>query len=158
MNPKYYALINFVLLKKNSSNDKVINYINDLLKLWDEKRNNFPNKTPLGDVMAKSAQLLYDYMGELNMSKSDVYNKFDNAFITDPKTFNNPKNLYTYFKLTVMLYDGQLKSAEELFTKYDETTYTKLTRRLKKIVSFLAERPMKFLMVPPLFHAMIGQS
>ena len=88
-NPKFNSAI-FVygerILKhmiKNSSGDQKVDYINDLLKLWDEKRNNFPNKTPLGDVMAKSAQLLYDYMGELNMSKSEVYNKFDNAFITD---------------------------------------------------------------------------
>jgi len=147
-NPKFNSAI-FVygerILKhmiKNSSGDQKVDYINDLLKLWDEKRNNFPNKTPLGDVMAKSAQLLYDYMGELNMSKSDVYNKFDNAFITDPKTFNNPKNLYTYFKLTVMLYDEQLKSAEELFTKYDEIS-EKVEREIKnytnKVNKFVSE-------------------
>jgi len=147
-NPKFNSAI-FVygerILKhmiKNSSGDQKVYYINDLLKLWDEKRNNFPNKTPLGDVMAKSAQLLYDYMGELNMSKSDVYNKFDNAFITDPKTFNNPKNLYTYFKLTVMLYDEQLKSAEELFTKYDEIS-EKVEREIKnytnKVNKFVSE-------------------
>ena len=127
---------------KNSAGDQKVDYINDLVKLWDEKRNNFPNKTPLGDVMAKSAQLLYDYMSELNMTKSDVYNKFDNAFITDSKTFNNPKNLYTYFKLIVMLYDEQLKSAEELFTKYDEIS-EKVEREIKnytnKVNKFVSE-------------------
>ena len=92
--------------------------------------------------MAKSAQLLYDYMSELNMTKSDVYNKFDSAFITDSKTFNNPKNLYTYFKLIVMLYDEQLKSAEELFTKYDEIS-EKVEREIKnytnKVNKFVSE-------------------
>ena len=147
-NPKFNSAI-FVygerILKhmiKNSAGDQKVDYINDLVKLWDEKRNNFPKKTPLGDVMAKSAQLLYDYMSELNMTKSDVYNKFDSAFITDSKTFNNPKNLYTYFKLIVMLYDEQLKSAEELFTKYDEIS-EKVEREIKnytnKVNKFVSE-------------------
>jgi len=147
-NPKFNSAI-FVygerILKykiKNSSDEEKINYINDLGNLWNEKRINFPNKTPLGDVLAKSAQLLYDYMNELNMTKSDVYDKFDNAFITDSETFNNPKNLYTYFKLIVMLYDEQLKSAEELFTKYDEIS-EKVEREIKNYTNnvnkFLSE-------------------
>ena len=125
-NPKFNSAI-FVygerILKhmiKNSSADQKVDYINDLVKLWNEKRINFPNKTPLGDVLAKAAQLQYDYISELNMTKSQVYEMFNNAFITDSKTFNNPKNLYTYFGLIVDLYDQELKSAEELFTKYDE--------------------------------------
>ena len=93
-NPKFNSAI-FVygerILKykiENSLEEEKINYINDLAKLWNEKRINFPRKTPLGDILAKSAQLLYDYMSELNMTKSDVYDKFDNAFITDSETFN----------------------------------------------------------------------
>ena len=147
-NPKFNSAI-FVygerILKykiENSSDEEKVNYINDLTKLWNEKRINFPSKTPLGDVLAKSAQLLYDYMSELNMTKSDVYDKFDNAFITDSETFNNPKNLYTYFKLIVMLYDEQLKSAEELFTKYDEIS-EKVEREIKNYTNnvnkFLSE-------------------
>lgn len=148
-NPKFNSAI-FVygerILKykiENSLDEEKINYINDLAKLWNEKRINFPRKTPLGDILAKSAQLLYDYMSELNMTKSDVYDKFDNAFITDSETFNNPKNLYTYFKLIVMLYDEQLKSAEELFTKYDEIS-EKVEREIKNYTNnvnkFLSEQ------------------
>ena len=147
-NPKFNSAI-FVygerILKykiENSLEEEKINYINDLAKLWNEKRINFPRKTPLGDILAKSAQLLYDYMSELNMTKSDVYDKFDNAFITDSETFNNPKNLYTYFKLIVMLYDEQLKSAEEFFTKYDEIS-EKVEREIKNYTNnvnkFLSE-------------------
>ena len=147
-NPKFNSAI-FVygerILKykiENSLDEEKVNYINDLAKLWKEKRINFPRKTPLGDILAKSAQLLYDYMSELNMTKSDVYDKFDNAFITDSETFNNPKNLYTYFKLIVMLYDEQLKSAEELFTKYDEIS-EKVEREIKNYTNnvnkFLSE-------------------
>ena len=81
-------------------------------------------------------------MNELNLSKAEVYDKFDNAFITDAKTFNNPVNLYTYFKLIVMLYDEELKSAEELFTKYDEIS-EKVEREVKnytnKVNKFVSE-------------------
>ena len=147
-NPKFNSAI-FVygerILKhmiKNSAGDQKIDYINDLVKLFEEKRNNFPNKTPLGDVLSKSAKLQYDYMNELNLSKAEVYDKFDNAFLTDSKTFNNPVNLYTYFKLIVMLYDEELKSAEELFTKYDEIS-EKVEREVKnytnKVNKFVSE-------------------
>ena len=147
-NPKFNSAI-FVygerILKhmiKNSAGDQKIDYINDLVKLFEEKRNNFPNKTPLGDILSKSAKLQYDYMNELNLSKAEVYDKFDNAFLTDSKTFNNPVNLYTYFKLIVMLYDEELKSAEELFTKYDEIS-EKVEREVKnytnKVNKFVSE-------------------
>ena len=125
-NPKFNSAI-FVygerILKhmiKNSTADQKVNYINDLVNLWEEKRENFPNKTPLGDILSKSAKLQYDHMKELNMTKLQVYDLFDNAYVTDLKTFNNPINLYTYFGLTVDLFDEGIKSAEELFTKYDE--------------------------------------
>ena len=105
---------------KNSSDDVKLAFINDLMKLWLEKRENFPNKTPLGDILAKSAQLEHDYMKELGASNSDVYNSFEKAYNEDLDSFNNPKNLYTYFQLAVKLYDEELKSASDLFTKYDE--------------------------------------
>ena len=105
---------------KNSSDDIKVAFINDLMKLWLEKRENFPNKTPLGDILAKSAQLEHDYMKELGASNSDVYNSFEKAYNEDLDSFNNPKNLYTYFQLAVKLYDEELKSASDLFTKYDE--------------------------------------
>ena len=125
---------------KNSSADQKVDYINDLVKLWNEKRINFPNKTPLGDVLAKAAQLQYDYMTELNMTKSEVYEIFNSAFITDSNTFNNPKNLYTYFGLIVDLFDQDLKSAEELFTKYDE-----ISEKVEKEIKNYTNKVNKFL-------------
>ena len=94
--------------------------INDLLKLWREKRENSSNKTPLGDILAKSAQLEYDYKNELGISNIEVYTSFEKAYDQDLNSFNNPKNLYTYFQLAVKLYDKNEKTASELFTKYDE--------------------------------------
>tara|TARA_B100000963_G_C22620907_1_gene669898 strand:- start:625 stop:2001 length:1377 start_codon:yes stop_codon:yes gene_type:complete len=104
----------------NSSSSEKVAFINDLLKLWEEKREHFPAKTPLGDIIAKSAQLKYDFKDDLGLNNTEIYEHFDRAYNEDLKSFNNPKNLYTYFKILVNLYDANLKSTEDLFTKYDE--------------------------------------
>tara|TARA_B100000524_G_scaffold346884_1_gene247834 strand:+ start:2156 stop:3532 length:1377 start_codon:yes stop_codon:yes gene_type:complete len=125
-NPKFNSAIYVYgerILKykiNNSQGEEKTLWLNDLLKLWDEKRKFFPNKTPLGDIIAKSAQLQYDFKDELGLSILEIYLNFDRAYNEDLNSFNNPKNLYTYFKLLVQLYDSELKSAEDLFTKYDE--------------------------------------
>ena len=107
---------------KNSTAEEKVQFINDLVLLWVEKRENFSKKAPLGATLAKTAQLQYDNRSILNISNIELYNSFDNAYKSDLKTFNNPKNLYTYFKLTVELYDSGEKAVEELFTKYDEVS------------------------------------
>ena len=98
---------------QNSTGDEKIRFLNDLVLLWQQKRENFPNKTPLGDIIAKSAQLKYDYRNELGLSSSEIYSNFDKAYNEDLSSFNNPKNLYTYFKVLVQLFDENQKSAEE---------------------------------------------
>lgn len=124
---------------KNSAAEEKVEYINDLLKLWQEKRDNFPSKTPLGDILAKSAQLQYDYKNELGLSNSEIYLNFDRAYNEDLNSFNNPKNLYTYFKLLVQLYDENLKSAEDLFTKYDE-----ISEKVEKEIKNYTNKVNKF--------------
>ena len=123
----------------NSSSDEKTSFINDLLKLWQEKREHFPNKTPLGDILAKSAQLQYDYKVDLGLTSSDIYLNFDRAYNEDLSSFNNPKNLYTYFKLLVQLYDNDLKSAEDLFTKYDE-----ISEKVEKEIKNYTNKVNKF--------------
>ena len=124
---------------KNSAAEEKVEYINDLLKLWQEKRDNFPSKTPLGDILAKSAQLQYDYKNELDLSNSEIYLNFDRAYNEDLNSFNNPKNLYTYFKLLVQLYDENLKSVEDLFTKYDE-----ISEKVEKEIKNYTNKVNKF--------------
>ncbi len=104
----------------NSQGDEKINFINDMLKLWQERKAVFPNITPNGTYMAKACQLEYDHREILNKSNEVLYAAFDKAYTTDPKTFTNPKSLYTYFSLIVDLYDSQLKTAQQLFSKYDD--------------------------------------
>ena len=124
---------------KNSTSQEKVSYLNDLLKLWEEKRENFPSKTPLGDILAKSAQLQYDNKNDFGLSNSEIYSNFDRAYNEDLSSFNNPKNLYTYFKLIVQLYDENLKSAEDLFTKYDE-----ISEKVEKEIKNYTNKVNKF--------------
>ena len=104
----------------NSDGDEKINYLNDMLKLWEERKSVFPNITPSGAYLAKACQLEYDHRKILNKTKETLYNSFDTAYTTDAKTFTNPKSLYTYFSLMVDLYDENVKTAQQLFSKYDD--------------------------------------
>ena len=106
-------------IEKSSGAEKV-NYIKDLLKVWEERGVHFASKTPKGEYAAQACQLKYDYRKELNLSDSDLYACFDDAYKLDKATFTNPKSLYTYFSLMVDLYDAKKKSAGELFNKYDD--------------------------------------
>ena len=124
---------------KNSTTQEKVNFLKDLLKLWVEKREHFPNKTPLGDILAKSAQLQYDNKNDFGLSNSEIYSNFDRAYNEDLNSFNNPKNLYTYFKLIVNLYDENLKSAEDLFTKYDE-----ISEKVEKEIKNYTNKVNKF--------------
>lgn len=123
---------------ENSSGAEQVAFIKDLVAMWGERRMHFASKTDEGEFLAKACQLQYDYRKELNMTDSQLYDCFDNAFKTDQATFTNPKSLYTYFKLMVNLYDAGKKPAEDLFTKYDEVSekvesevknYTKLLNK-----------------------------
>lgn len=80
-----------------------------------------------------------DYKTELGLSSSEIYSNFDNAYNEDLNSFNNPKNLYTYFKLLVQLYDDKQKSAEDLFTKYDE-----ISEKVEKEIKNYTNRVNKF--------------
>ena len=104
----------------NSEGDEKINFINDMLKLWEERKVIFPNATPTGTYLAKTCQLEYNYRKILDKSNKALYAAFDNAYTTDSKTFTNPKSLYTYFSLMVDLYDSNAKTAQQLFSKYDD--------------------------------------
>ena len=108
-------------IEKSTGSDKEA-FINDLLKLWDQRAENFPDKTPKGEFEAQSCQFMYDNRGILNKNDEELYNCFDEAYKTDKETFNNPKSLYTYFSLMVQLYDAGNKPAAELFSKYDDVS------------------------------------
>jgi len=99
--------------------DKVA-FINDLLKLWEQRGEHFASKTPKGEYAAQACQLLYDNKKELGKTNDELFECFDAAYKLDKDTFTNPKSLYTYFSLMVDLYDAGKKPAADLFNKYDD--------------------------------------
>lgn len=106
-------------IKKSSGAEKET-LINDLIKLWEERAEHFPSKTPKGEYAAQACQLLYDNKYVMHKNTEELYACFDAAYKLDKETFTNPKSLYTYFSLMVDLYDAKKKTAAELFNKYDD--------------------------------------
>ena len=104
----------------NAAGSEKIDFINDLLKLWDERTANFASRTKTGEYAAKACQLMYDNREVLGTTDVELYECFDAAYKLDPATFTNPKSLYTYFSLMVDLYDAGKKPAKDLFNKYDD--------------------------------------
>ncbi len=106
-------------IDKATGADKVA-FINDLLKLWEQRGEHFASKTPKGEYAAQACQLLYDNKKELGKTNDELFECFDAAYKLDKDTFTNPKSLYTYFSLMVDLYDAGKKPAADLFNKYDD--------------------------------------
>ena len=106
-------------IEKSAGAEKVA-YINDLIKMWDQRAENFASKTPKGEYDANKAQLKYDNKVDLGLTDAQLYEAFDAAFNGDRNTFRSPKSLYIYFKLMVKLYDAKQKTAQQLFDKYDD--------------------------------------
>ena len=107
-------------IENSTSNETKKLYVLDKIDLYNEYLLNFPLKTKKGDIFGKIAKLKYDYRDILSLSLEDIYNDFEKAYSQDLKTFNNPLHLYTYFKLKVALYDMNLRTPSELFSKYDD--------------------------------------
>jgi len=96
----------------------------DLIKLYDQWLENFPtrrNVSVSGDIISSKAQAMLDYK---TADKMEVYKTFDLAYQTDAKSFNNPKELYNYFKTLYDLYKegNQGVTMEQLFNKYEEVS------------------------------------
>lgn len=104
----------------NASGDEKVGYINDLIKLWKDRRTHFASRTPEGEYAAKACQLMFDNKSVLGKTDEELYDCFDAAYTADKETFKNPKSLYTYFYLMVKLYDAGKKPAKDLFNKYDD--------------------------------------
>jgi len=124
----------------NSSGAEQVAHINDLILLWDQARENFASKYPVGEVESDKAQLTYKYRKELNASADKIYNMFDVAYTKDVTNFKSAQGLYTYFSLIVDLYDAKKKSAQQMFDKYDdvieviEKLEKSYTEKLNKLV------------------------
>ncbi|RCW90324.1 hypothetical protein [Winogradskyella arenosi] len=108
---------------ENSTGAEQIAHINDLMSLYDQSRQYFESRYPLGEILADKANLAYKYREVLNKTDQEVYNMFDEAYQKDAANFKSAVGLYTYFSLAVDLYDAGAKTqddAQKLFDKYDD--------------------------------------
>lgn len=103
-----------------AAGDEKVGFLNDLMKLWEDRATHFASKTPKGEYAAKACQLMFDNKSVLGKSDEELFECFDAAYTGDKKSFDNPKSLYTYFYLMVKLYDAGKKPAKDLFNKYDD--------------------------------------
>ena len=104
---------------KNAAAGEKTAFVNDLIALYNESMLNMPNKFPCGKTESKIGQLMFD---KKIGTAATQFNTFDKAFKKDAKTFNNPKSLYTYFKLMVGLFDAKTKNFQELIDLYTIVT------------------------------------
>ena len=89
--------------------------VRELIELWKERLQYFPEKTEAGDVNADIAQLQYD--NRIGTTE-EQFEAFDQAFQQAPESLN-AKSLYTYFYLLVELQDEGKKSLQDVFETYD---------------------------------------
>ncbi|MEY8850159.1 hypothetical protein AB9K26_15170 [Psychroserpens sp. XS_ASV72] len=107
---------------KNASGQEQLNFIKDLMLVWDDGMENFPSKYDLGEVLSDKGLLMYDYQKELGLSDQDVYNAFDKAYKQDIKNFTSAKGLYVYFTKVVDLHKSGNAELQDVFNKYDDVS------------------------------------
>jgi len=113
----------------------VIKYQNDLLKLYDEWLENFPQykgRTIIGEILSNKAQAMVDYK---LASNQEIYNVFDKAYNQDRASFDDPKPLYNYFKVYFQLYKDGGVSMENIFDKYEE-----ISERFEEVIDGYAKQ------------------
>jgi len=108
------------LLDAATTDAKKVEYINELITLWDSRMENYSSKSARGKYEDKKSELRYDNRELLGLTDEQIYNEFDNIYKTDLENFDSAKGLYIYFKMMVSLYDKGQKTPQELFNKYDD--------------------------------------
>ncbi len=120
---QYGEIILKDFIKKSESGEDKSKYLNDLLSLYDQWAENFPERKgvrQIGKIFSSKGQAMLDN-GIKN--KELIYDTFDYAFVNDPASFTNPKSLAYYFQTAYDLYkDGSKINLETLFEKYEELT------------------------------------
>lgn len=106
-----------------------LKYAKALIENYKTRLANFPKRTKKGEVYANIAQVKYD---NAIGTKEEQYKAFDDAWKTDPESFNSPKALYTYFSLLVDLQDAGERDLQDVFNKYDELIEKIETEEIKQ--------------------------
>ena len=124
----------------NSSGQQKLDYITDLMLVWDQGMEYFPSKYDLGEVLSDKGLLMYDNQKELGLTDKQVYDAFDKAYKQDLKNFTSAKGLYVYFTKVVDLFKADQAPIQDVFNKYDdvseqlETINKNYTVKLNKLI------------------------
>ena len=120
---QYGEIILKDFIKKSVSEEDKSKYLNDLLSLYDQWAENFPERKgvrQIGKIFSSKGQAMLDNGLK---DKELIYDTFDYAFKNDPVSFTNPKSLAYYFQTGYDLYKvGSKINLETLFEKYEELT------------------------------------
>ncbi len=120
---QYGEIILKDFIKKSESEENKSKYLNDLLSLYDQWAENFPERKgirQIGKIYSSKGQAMLDNGVK---DKELIYDTFDYAFQNDPTSFTNPKSLAYYFQTGYDLYkSGSKINLETLFEKYEELT------------------------------------
>lgn len=120
---QYGEIILKDFIKKSESVEDKSKYLNDLLSLYDQWAENFPERKgvrQIGKIFSSKGQAMLDNGVK---DKELIYDTFDYAFKNDPVSFTNPKSLAYYFQTGYDLYKtGSKINLETLFEKYEELT------------------------------------
>ena len=120
---QYGEIILKDFIKKSESEEDKSKYLNDLLSLYDQWADNFPERKgvrQIGKIYSSKGQAMLDNGIK---DKELIYDTFDYAFQNDPTSFTNPKSLAYYFQTGYDLYKAGSKiNLETLFEKYEELT------------------------------------
>ena len=109
-------------------------YIEENIKLMNDRLKYFPDKTNAADIRGEVAWLKYE--NEVG-SKEEQYKNFDNAFKASPESFTSPKRILAYFSLLVDLQDEGKKSLNHVFSLYDDVI-TRIEDEENKLAQMLA--------------------
>ncbi|RKE98388.1 tetratricopeptide repeat protein [Ichthyenterobacterium magnum] len=126
---------------KNSNGAEKVDFINDLMNVWDEGTQYFSSKYKLGEVLSDKGLLMYDNQKELGLTDKQVYEAFHKAYTDDLKNFTSAKGLYVYFTKVVDMFKAGQAPIQDVFNKYDDVSdkledETKnFTQKLNKLVA-----------------------
>ena len=120
---QYGEIILKDFIKESDSEEDKSKYLNDLLSLYDQWAENFPERKgirQIGKIYSSKGQAMLDNGVK---DKELIYDTFEYAFQNDPESFTNPKSLAYYFQTGYDLYKvGSKINLETLFEKYEELT------------------------------------
>ena len=91
-------------------------FVDDLAKMYQEKKTNYPSKTKEGEDISDLALTMYD--NKIGTAQ-EQYDMFKKAYSTDAASFTNAKGLYVFFTLAVSLQEAGSIELQEVFDLYD---------------------------------------